>query len=88
MIALVAAFVVAADTVWYAGAISFVIALGACFGFGYSRARCPCSGQVWWSSRSGRYPAPWWCDIRVSPQMLTRQNRLSAVGAGWTLDSR
>jgi len=64
---LVAAFMVGWDTVWYAGAILLVIAWGAYFGLGYSLARCPRCGQVWWGNRSGRHPAPWWCGIKVSP---------------------
>jgi hypothetical protein len=55
-----------ATTAWYAGVVIIVIAAGALC-LGYSLARCPRCGQVWWGTRSGRYAAPWWCDVRTSP---------------------
>jgi hypothetical protein len=66
IVAPLTALVLGATTVWYVGVVIIVIALGA-LSFGYSLARCPRCGQVWWGNRSGRYTAPSWCDVSVSP---------------------
>jgi hypothetical protein len=44
---LIAAMVVGATSHWYSGVAVFVI-LALCFILGYSAARCPHCGQVWW----------------------------------------
>ena len=57
-VAMVSSVIVGATTVWYVGAAIFLVPCGALYFFGYSRARCPHCGQVWWPSPF--MSAPWW----------------------------
>jgi hypothetical protein len=66
IVASLASLMLGAATHWYAAAIVFVCALSVLC-IGYSLARCPRCGQVWWGNASGRYSAPYWYDIRVYP---------------------
>ena len=47
-------------TVWYLGLVLLFVLLGALFIIGYSQARCPHCGQVWWSPMVLIFIAPWW----------------------------
>src|SRR5688572_8378540 len=65
-LALVAAIIIGATTVWYYGVAIFVVTWGPLFIFGYSAARCPHCGQVWWPYTK-LYTSPW--DFFDSPGM-------------------
>jgi hypothetical protein len=45
-------FVVGRYTVWYLGLGLLLILWGVLLIAGYSKARCPHCGQIWWSSRT------------------------------------
>ncbi len=57
---MLAAVIIGATTVWYVGVIAFVIMWSALFIIGYTFARCPRCGQVWWSGMGTLAVAPWW----------------------------
>jgi hypothetical protein len=57
--ALVLSVAIAVITVWYAGVVLLLILLAALCLFGYSAARCPHCGQVWWSALGMFGAAPW-----------------------------
>ncbi len=57
-VAMIASIMVGASIAPYVGVLTFLISCGALGLFGYSLARCPHCGQVWWA---GPFViAPWW----------------------------
>jgi hypothetical protein len=58
-LAMVAAIVTGATTAWYYGVAVFVVTWGPLFIVGYSVARCPHCGQVWWPITQLGNP-PWY----------------------------
>jgi hypothetical protein len=65
-VAMFAALIIGVSTAWYVGVILFAVTSGALFGFGYTLARCPHCGQVWWGNALPRTAPPSWSDLRVS----------------------
>lgn len=63
---MIAAIIIGASTAWYLGVISFLTTWGILFIYGYSCARCPRCGQVWWSGMGTLAVAPWWFAITGS----------------------
>lgn len=59
-LALIAAAIVGASSTWYFGIGLFVATWSVLYIVGYSTARCPHCGQVWWSALSMLMFAPWW----------------------------
>jgi hypothetical protein len=59
-LALIVAIVVGVSSSWYVGLGIFVATWAVLFIVGYSTARCPHCGQVWWSALSMVAFAPWW----------------------------
>jgi hypothetical protein len=59
-IATIIALVIGASSAWYIGLGFFVLAWATLFTVGYSLARCPRCGQVWWSWMGMLVLAPWW----------------------------
>jgi hypothetical protein len=53
----IASFIIGVSTAWHVGILLFLVSCGALYLFGYSLARCPHCGQVWWAG-SFLY-APW-----------------------------
>lgn len=62
-LALIAATIVGVSSSWYFGIGLFVATWSALYIVGYSAARCPHCGQVWWSALSMVLLAPWWAVI-------------------------
>ncbi len=59
-VAAVVAVVIGGSSAWYFGLGVFLLAWGVLFILGYSTARCPRCGQVWWSWMGLLVFAPWW----------------------------
>ena len=47
-VAAIASIIAGVSIAWYVGVLIFLTSLGALYLFGYSLARCPHCGQVWW----------------------------------------
>jgi len=56
--ATIASLIFVASNGWYVGALIYLISHGALYIVGYSLARCPHCGQVWWPGAF--LYAPWW----------------------------
>jgi hypothetical protein len=56
---MIASIIIGASTAWYFGVLALALMWGALFIFGYSAARCPHCGQVWWSGMGTLAVAPW-----------------------------
>lgn len=63
---MIVSILVGASIGWHVGVLAFLILFGAPFLFGYSLARCPRCGQVWWPVP--RWRAPWLSDTTVPPE--------------------
>jgi hypothetical protein len=59
-VAAIVSIIVGASTTWYFGVLPFLVLWSAVFLIGYSLARCPHCGQVWWSGMGTLAVAPWW----------------------------
>ena len=62
-VAMIASVILGASSTWYFGVILFLIIWGFLFILGYSKARCPKCGQVWWSGMGTLMIAPWWYSV-------------------------
>ena len=87
-LALLAAVIIAATSKWYFGVTVFLVTWAALFIYGYSAARCPRCGQVWWSGMGTLAVAPWWFAASESAEhedetesMVCRRCRLD-IGLG------
>src|SRR5664279_4421702 len=71
-VAMIASIIVGASSAWYVGVLTLVIPCGALYLLGYSLARCPHCGQVWW----GRVylPAPWWPNWSGAPGSMPQED--------------
>jgi hypothetical protein len=67
-VASIVAIVIGATTTWYLGVLTFLIMWSVLFIYGYSRARCPRCGQVWWSGMGTLAAVSWWCAISESAE--------------------
>ena len=65
-VATIAAVIIGASSAWYFGVIAFLVMWSVLFIFGYTCARCPRCGQVWWSGMGTLAVAPWWYSITES----------------------
>jgi hypothetical protein len=59
-VAAIVSVIIGAATAWYFGLGFFLFSWAALFTVGYSTARCPRCGQVWWSRMGMLVLAPWW----------------------------
>jgi len=57
------AVIIGANTAWYLGLIALIIAWSTLYIFGYTSARCPRCGQVWWSGY-GVLGVQWWYNAK------------------------
>lgn len=57
-VATIASILVGATTAPYIGVLTFLVSHAALYLFGYSLARCPHCGQIWWPGPF--LYAPWW----------------------------
>jgi hypothetical protein len=86
-LALLVAIMIAATSEWYYGVAVFVVTWAALFIFGYSAARCPHCGQVWWSGMGTLPVSPWFGAAEFAAQedetesMVCRRCRLD-IGLG------
>lgn len=50
-VAIIGSIILGAATSWYIGVLTFLVSCGAICLLGFSLARCPHCGQVWWPRR-------------------------------------
>jgi hypothetical protein len=69
LIAVMITLILWLSTHWYIGLAFLVLSWAALFVAGYSLARCPKCGQVWWSWLALLTIAPWWLVLMGSAEM-------------------
>ena len=89
-ISIILSIIVGYYTVWYLGLGLILILWSAVLISGYSQARCPHCGQVWWSPMILMIIAPWWLligmllsseDVDETETFVCRRCRLN-IGMG------
>lgn len=67
-VALIFAVYFGMTVAWYWGAALFVVSWGGIFILGYSQARCPRCGQVWWSGMGAIAATGGWMAVAQSAE--------------------
>jgi len=84
-VALIAAIIIGGTSKWYFGVIVFTDPSAALFILGYSAARCPRCGQVWWGEEMLQVARPWeW--YNAAPESFTEDETQSMVCRKCRLD--
>ena len=71
-VVMIVSIIVGASIAKYVGVLTFLISCGAFYFFGFSLARCPHCGQVWWG-RTYLF-APWWPKWSGEPESMPQED--------------